>query len=161
MRVFILTIALLGAVAWTVQARAEQQLVVFFHEGERDLIDPKQWAVGPEGETIIADAAAAYKIGGGFILLIGGDQNVGSARDAFVRSRLRAEAVRDILVRRGVPATSVGTKPCGFSAPIVERPKGVSEAQNRYVVFNVFDRKSDAIKTIGMICPSAGRDAAS
>jgi OmpA family len=160
MRVFILAIALLAAGAWFETARADQQFIVFFHEGEPDRLEPKQWSVGPEGSAVVREAAAFYRRYGGYILVIGNDQDVGTARDALVRSRLRAESVRDLLVSLGVPTASITTKACGISNPLVVRSKGVSEPQNRYVVLDFLDEKSDIIKAAGLVCPSAARDAA-
>jgi outer membrane protein OmpA-like peptidoglycan-associated protein len=46
-------------------------------------------------------------------------------------SEKRAEALRALLIRRGIPERAIRMEPMGESQPLVETPDGVSEPQNR------------------------------
>jgi outer membrane protein OmpA-like peptidoglycan-associated protein len=53
-------------------------------------------------------------------------------------SRRRAEAVREGLMRLGVPAERIQLEWLGESRPLVNTPDGVREPQNRYAILNIY-----------------------
>jgi OmpA-OmpF porin, OOP family len=53
-------------------------------------------------------------------------------------SRRRAEAVREELMRLGVPAERIQLEWFGESRPLVSTPDGVREPQNRYATLNIY-----------------------
>lgn len=133
------TLIVLGFLATVEPAGAIKQFIVFFAAGDSERLDPVQWQVGPEGEAVIREAAAVYdNYGpGGRIVLAAGDQRVGTLEMSVERSRKRADAVRDLLVKYGVPRASVLTKPCGFELYLTETPPGVKEPMNRFVMMDL------------------------
>ena len=102
-----------------------------------ETLDPEQWRVTAEADAVIAEFASLYKQegNGGYVLLSGHDQRVGSEQNAMLRSQRRADAVRDVLIEHGVPARVISTKACGWSRLMVLTEHGVQEPQNRYVLF--------------------------
>ena len=69
------------------------------------------------------------------IELTGNTDRVGSRRTNLWLSFRRARAVRDYLVRRGIPRDSIRIRATGEQYLVIETPDGVAEAQNRIVWF--------------------------
>lgn len=136
-RRFLLLFAICVFFAGLCPARANIDFIVFFPDPNPERLDPEQWRVTSEAVNVIAEFVDAYKrVGeGGFVLLSGHDQRFGSAEDAMLRSLRRADAVRDVLIARGVPARVISTTACGWSRMIVPTEQDVKEPQNRYVFF--------------------------
>lgn len=121
---------LFGALA----VSANQDFIVFFNGTHPERLDPEQWRVTAQGDQVIAEGAATHGKLGGYILVVGHDQKVGAAEDALVRSQRRADAVKDALIRHGVPARAIATKACGYANPLVDTAQGVEAPLNRYVI---------------------------
>ena len=82
----------------------------------------------------IARAAAAYRAkGGAQIQATGHTDNSGPETYNMALSLRRANAVKDALVRDGVPANDISVVGLGESQPLVKTADGVREAQNRRV----------------------------
>jgi len=87
-----------------------------------------------DARQVIAEAAASYKrTGAATILLVGGADRVGPTDYNRRLSERRAAAVRDELVRQGVPTNIISLRGEGYEAPIVPNPVGVKTPLNRYV----------------------------
>jgi outer membrane protein OmpA-like peptidoglycan-associated protein len=132
-RVFVLGVMLLGAAP----AVANIDFQVFFLDANTERLDPEQWRITAEADAVISEAAAGFKADGQGcrILLAGYDQRVGREEDAIVRSLRRAEAVRDHLITKGVPAEKLAVKACGWSQQLERTPQGVRAPINRRVFF--------------------------
>lgn len=117
------------------QAAANAEFTVFFPGPNTDELNPSQWRLTDAAGDVVKEAAAEHKKRGGFIVLAGHDQSVGSEANAMVRSQRRADAVKDALIKDGVSANVIRTKACGFANLMVATPMGASEPQNRRVVF--------------------------
>ncbi len=88
----------------------------------------------PAAQDTIAKAAAAYRTkGGAQIKSIGHTDRAGTEAYNMALSLRRANAVRDQLVRDGVPASDISVVALGEAKPLVPTPDGVREAQNRRV----------------------------
>ncbi len=82
----------------------------------------------------IAKAAAAYRAkGGAQIKATGHTDTSGPETYNMALSLRRANAVKDALVRDGVPANDISVVGLGESQPLVKTADGVREAQNRRV----------------------------
>ncbi|HLG49424.1 MAG TPA: OmpA family protein [Reyranella sp.] len=82
----------------------------------------------------IARAAAAYRAkGGAQIRATGHTDTSGPQTYNMALSLRRANAVKDALVRDGVPANDISVVGLGESQPLVRTGDGVREAQNRRV----------------------------
>ncbi|MCC6921156.1 MAG: OmpA family protein [Alphaproteobacteria bacterium] len=105
---------------------AAKTFIVFFNFDRSDLT--------AEAQTVIAEAAAAYKAGQSVNLRVqvrGHTDTVGSAAYNLPLSERRAESVKDGLVANGVSADVISTSGAGFSEPLVPTGPGVKEPQNR------------------------------
>jgi hypothetical protein len=112
-----------GAVAQQVE---QDRFLVFF--------DFDSAALRADARQVIADAASRYReTGAAEISLVGHADLSGS--DAYNQqlSERRAVAVRDELVRQGVPAGVIDTFAQGERDPLVETAEGVPEDRNRRV----------------------------
>ncbi len=87
-----------------------------------------------QAESTIQQAAAAYKSKGSARVTATGHADK-SGPDAYnmALSLRRANAVKDSLVRNGVPATAIAVVGRGESMPLVQTADGVREPQNRRV----------------------------
>ncbi|MDE2228901.1 MAG: outer membrane beta-barrel protein [Alphaproteobacteria bacterium] len=91
-------------------------------------------ALTPEGHQVVAQAASAFQQNGkAEIKLTGYTDTAGSPRHNLALSRVRAVAVRDELVRLGVPASDIGIAWKGEADLRVPTANGVREPQNRRV----------------------------
>jgi hypothetical protein len=88
--------------------------------------------VSPQAQDTLRQAAAAYKSSGtSGVAATGHTDTTGSANYNLALSQRRASAVRDVLVREGVPAAAITTSGRGESQPLVQTADGVLEPQNR------------------------------
>ncbi len=90
--------------------------------------------ITPEAARIIAEASGAAKMGGVTrIHLTGHTDTVGSDKYNMALSLKRAEAVKDSMVRQGVPAEEIAVVGKGKTDLLVPTKDGVREPQNRRV----------------------------
>jgi outer membrane protein OmpA-like peptidoglycan-associated protein len=107
-------------------ATTRQSYVVFFDFDRADIT--------PQAMQTIQQAAAAAKSGNRTSLSVTGHADRSGA-DAYnmALSMRRANAVKDALVRQGIPAASMQVVARGESEPLVPTADGVREPQNRRV----------------------------
>lgn len=104
---------------------------VFFDWGKPELTR--------DAETILGEAVAVYQRSPGSRVEIAGHADrSGPATHNIGASRRRAEAVRDWLLQRGIPAIAIAVAAHGESRPIIPTEDGVREAQNRRVEIHIF-----------------------
>ena len=90
--------------------------------------------ISPAGAQVIEQAAAAFKEGGAARLQATGYTDLaGPAAYNLTLSKRRADAVRDYLMRLGVPASAIVERALGKANPRVPTANGVPEPQNRRV----------------------------
>jgi outer membrane protein OmpA-like peptidoglycan-associated protein len=100
--------------------------IVFFDFDKSDLT--------PAAQDTIRKAAMAYRTkGGAQIKASGHTDRAGTEAYNMALSLRRANAVKDQLVREGVPGTDISVVALGEAQPLVPTPDGVREAQNRRV----------------------------
>jgi hypothetical protein len=104
---------------------AAKQFMVFF--------DFNSSTVSGRARDTLKQAAAAQKESGAGVTATGHADRSGSDAYNMALSVRRANAVRDALVREGVPAASITTAGRGESQPLVPTADGVREPQNRRV----------------------------
>jgi outer membrane protein OmpA-like peptidoglycan-associated protein len=104
----------------------QRSYLVFFDFDKSDIT--------PEANRIIVDAAANAKTGNvSRINLTGHADRAGPEKYNMALSIRRANAVRDVLVRQGVPANQISVVGKGETQPLVPTADGVREPQNRRV----------------------------
>ena len=105
---------------------APPSFMVFFDFDRSDL--------SAQAQSTIQQAATAYKAKGSARVTATGHADK-SGPDAYnmALSLRRANAVKDALVRNGVPATAIAVVGRGESMPLVQTADGVREPQNRRV----------------------------
>ena len=108
------------------QQAAPPSFMVFFDFDRSDL--------SAQAQSTIQQAAGAYKTKGSARVTATGHADK-SGPDAYnmALSLRRANAVKDSLVRNGVPATAIAVVGRGESMPLVQTADGVREPQNRRV----------------------------
>ena len=90
--------------------------------------------ITPQAQNTIRQAAAAYKSkGNARINAIGHTDKSGPESYNMALSLRRANAVKDVLVREGVPAANISVVGRGEEQPMVQTADGVREPQNRRV----------------------------
>ena len=90
--------------------------------------------LSPQALNTIRQAADAYKTkGNARITATGHTDTSGPEAYNMALSLRRANAVKDALVRDGVPATAITVVGRGESQPLVQTADGVREPQNRRV----------------------------
>jgi hypothetical protein len=94
-------------------------------------------AVSANGGNVVKQAAAAQKAGNNAVTATGHTDKSGADAYNMTLSVRRANAVKDALVREGVPAAAVTTAGRGESQPLVQTADGVREPQNRRVEISV------------------------
>jgi outer membrane protein OmpA-like peptidoglycan-associated protein len=100
--------------------------IVFFDFDKSDLT--------PAAQDTIRKAAAAYRTkGGAQIKASGHTDRAGTEAYNMALSLRRANAVKDMLVREGVPGADISVVALGEGQPMVATADGVREAQNRRV----------------------------
>ena len=92
----------------------------------------------PEWNAVL-DSAARDR-GDGAILLAAFSDRSGPAPANLAIARKRAEAIRRLLIERGVPASAIRTTSFGEDQPLVPTPDGVMEPQNRRVEIRIVGR---------------------
>jgi OOP family OmpA-OmpF porin len=108
-------------------AAASTPPMVFFESGSARL--------SPLAEMVLDDGIRWLREAGAERIWVGGyTDRVGSPAANLRLSRLRAEAVREALVRRGYPASQIEIRALGESQMLVDTADGVAEAQNRYAI---------------------------
>jgi outer membrane protein OmpA-like peptidoglycan-associated protein len=87
-----------------------------------------------DGQAILADVVTAYQAQHpAHVTIAGHTDRSGSASFNLGASRKRAEAVKDFLAAKGIPASVMTVSAFGESQPIVATEDGVREVQNRRV----------------------------
>lgn len=97
---------------------------VYFVFGQDELTDDSRKAIGPVLDGIARRPAPE-------ITVIGHADQVGAEPVNDALSRERAERVKQLLVQRGVPASSIVAVGRGSREPLVRSPEGVAEPRNR------------------------------
>jgi outer membrane protein OmpA-like peptidoglycan-associated protein len=103
--------------------------MLFFAHGSAEL-DDRARAILDNGVA----AARAMGSRAGRLKVSGHADRSGSERYNWSLSRRRAEAVRNYLASRGLPAATIDIEPFGERRLLVETPDGAAEPQNRFVV---------------------------
>ena len=104
---------------------SEQAFIVFFEFDKSSLT--------PDGRQVVDSAAAAFKQGRSNVAIAGYTDLAGSQQYNLALSKRRADAVKDALVRDGVPASAIDESWHGKENPRVPTADGVREPQNRRV----------------------------
>ncbi len=100
--------------------------IVFFDWDRADIT--------PQAAAILDNAAAQYQQSGQARVMLAGHADRSGPADYNVGlSQRRADAVRQYLAGRGIPASALTTEAFGESRPLVETADGVREPQNRRV----------------------------
>ncbi|MGE0308734.1 MAG: OmpA family protein, partial [Acidimicrobiia bacterium] len=100
--------------------------------------DSSKATLRPEADPILDKVAAlALKYAGVSISVDGHTDTTGSAESNLALSQARADAVRDALVSRGVPAAQLSAKGYGETQPLLPDDSEENKAKNRRVVFSV------------------------
>ncbi|CAA7621081.1 Outer membrane protein A (3aII*Gd) [Magnetospirillum sp. LM-5] len=103
-----------------------KNFIVFFDFNKADIT--------PEASKVITQAAAAAKAGNATkVDLTGHADRSGSDKYNQALSLKRGNAVKDALVKQGIPANQISVVAKGESAPLVSTADGVREPQNRRV----------------------------
>lgn len=103
--------------------------------------DSSKATLRPEADPILDKVAAlALRYAGVSISVDGHTDTTGSAESNLALSQARADAVRDALVSRGVPATQLSSKGYGETQPLLPDDSEDNKAKNRRVVFSVVKR---------------------
>ena len=112
-------------------AAASPSFMVFF--------DWDRYNLSPQALNTLQQAATAYKTrGGARITATGHTDTSGPENYNMALSLRRANAVKDALVKEGVPATAITTVGRGEAGLLVQTGDGVREPQNRRVEIVVF-----------------------
>ena len=108
------------------EASSETRFIVFFDWSKPDI---------NRDAAAILDKVTAEVAGrpGSRLVLAGHSDRSGPAGANLRSSKRRAEAVRDYLVKHGVPAGAITFQAYGEQQPIVATEDGVREVQNRRV----------------------------
>ena len=106
-------------------APPQQSYFVYFGSGQAML--------SPESSNTVMQAADAFKAGGASVNITGHTDTVGDANSNLELSQHRAAAVKDGLVRNGVPAASIQLMGNGEQGLPVQTADNVSERRNRSV----------------------------
>ena len=104
---------------------SEQAFIVFFEFDKSSLT--------PDGRQVVDSAASAFKQGRSNVAIAGYTDLAGSQQYNLALSKRRADAVKDALVRDGVPASAIDESWHGKENPRVPTANGVREPQNRRV----------------------------
>lgn len=119
-------VAMRPAPAPVAAAPREQSLLVFFDFDRSELT--------PEGQQVIQRVVQSYRQGATpRVVATGHADRAGADPYNMALSERRAAAVREALVRAGIPANEIGTQARGESQPLVPTADGEREPQNRRV----------------------------
>jgi OmpA-OmpF porin, OOP family len=108
---------------------AQQTFIVFFEFDKSSLT--------PDGRKVVDAAAAAFKSGKTGVAIAGYTDLAGTQQYNLALSKRRADAVKEALVRDGVPAAAISASWHGKENPRVPTADGVREPQNRRVEINM------------------------
>ena len=97
-------------------------------------------ADAPRPEWIAVLDSAARDRGDGAIVVSAFSDRSGPAPANLAIARKRSEAIRRLLIERGVPASAIRTTNFGEDQPLVPTPDGVMEPQNRRVELRIVSR---------------------
>ena len=107
-------------------AKAPDSLSVFFSSGSA--------TISPQGLAVLDQAARTYRDGKPIIMVVsGGSDATGTAATNLRLSQVRADAVLQGLVARGIPIERFQLLAKGETEPAVPDPDGKPEARNRRV----------------------------
>jgi outer membrane protein OmpA-like peptidoglycan-associated protein len=95
--------------------------------------NPGQAMLSPESSNTVLQAADAFKAGGASVSITGHADTTGDSNSNLQLSQHRAAAVKDGLVRNGVPAASIQLMGNGEEGLPVQTADNVSERRNRSV----------------------------
>jgi hypothetical protein len=143
MKRFMAIVLVVSAAAAAPPAVAIRQFIVFFHDPNPEQLDPGQWKIGAEGDAVVSEVASLFAQRSnpdGTLHLTAADQHIGTLEMSIERSRLRAVAVKQSLVTKGVPEQSIVIHACGFQRLMMETPPGTREPQNRFVTMDLHTR---------------------
>ncbi|HZR67966.1 MAG TPA: OmpA family protein [Burkholderiales bacterium] len=116
--------------ALAAQPRKPASFTIYFDTGSDELPD----AMKPEIERVLAEMKSRESPE---ITVIGHTDLVGANEDNDDLSVKRAERVRDVLIRSGVPADRITVAGRGKREPAVRTSQGIDEPRNRRVVIDV------------------------
>ncbi|HEY6862752.1 MAG TPA: OmpA family protein [Burkholderiales bacterium] len=116
--------------ALAAQPKKPVSFTIYFDTGSDELGD----AMKPEIERVLAEMKSRESPE---VTVIGHTDLVGANEDNDDLSVKRAERVRDVLVRFGVPADRITVAGRGKREPAVRTSQGVDEPRNRRVVIDV------------------------
>jgi OmpA-OmpF porin, OOP family len=143
-RITAIVLVACAALATSQPAGAIKQFIVFFPGTNPEQLDPVQWRLGPEADAVISEfASLRQRYPNDAIELTAGDQHVGTLEMSIERSRRRAEAVKQSLVAKGVPADAIVIHACGFRRFLVETPHGTLEPMNRFLLMDLGGRNDN------------------
>ncbi len=112
-------------------------------DGFRIFFDWGKPVITRDAASVLDDAATAFLQGPrGKLRLTGHADRSGPASSNRLSALRRAEAVRDYLVRRGVPRGAMTLVSFGEERPLVVTQDGVREVQNRRVEIGFGDEAS-------------------
>jgi len=109
---------------------APASFIVYFVLGQDELTEESRKAFEPVLQDFARRPAPE-------ITVIGHTDEIGSDKVNDPLSLKRAERVRDMLVKRGVPAERIGTAGRGSRDPLVRTTEGAAEPRNRRVEITV------------------------
>lgn len=110
-----------------------QRTLVFFDWGKPE--------VGKDAAEQLEKVVSSYRARPGRLLVTGHSDRSGSAAGNLRSAALRAQAVVDYLVERGVPRSTMSVASLGEERPLIPTADGVREPQNRRVEIVVSDAK--------------------
>jgi outer membrane protein OmpA-like peptidoglycan-associated protein len=131
--IFFAPVALLFAARAVAQDADGEPLRIFFDWGKPQLTR--------DAEAILGEALADYqRTPGSRVEIAGHADRSGPTAHNIGASRRRADAARDWMVERGIPASVITVAAFGESRPIIPTEDGVREAQNRRVEIRILPR---------------------
>ena len=131
--IFFAAVAFLSAAQAIAQGADGEPLRIFFDWGKPELTR--------DAQAILGEALADYqRTPGSRVEIAGHSDRSGPAAHNIGASRRRADAARNWLVERGIPAGAIAVAAFGESRPIVPTEDGVREAQNRRVEIRILPR---------------------
>lgn len=131
--IFFAPVAFLFAMPAAAQPADGEPFRIFFDWGKPELTR--------DAQAILGEALADYQGSpGSRVEIAGHSDRSGPAAYNIGASRRRADAARDWLVERGIPASAIAVAAFGESRPIVPTEDGVREAQNRRAEIRILPR---------------------
>lgn len=103
----------------------------------RIYFDTNKFNLDTASRKVVANAVASYHKGNSEVIVAGHADRVGDAAANMELSKARAEAVRSMLIDKGIPATVITEKYFGENQPLVPTKDGVANRNNRRVLIVV------------------------